>query len=73
MVGDLSKQDPMVLNCQWPLAYASNILVVGLTRSNHSCIFTTYILSLRQELSVVYSCSVGDLSKRDLMVLVGDH
>ena len=46
---------------------ATNMVVVLLTSSNHSCIITTYIklfLSV-QGLSVVYSCLVEDLSKED--------
>ena len=46
---------------------ATSMVVVFLTRSNHSCIFITYInifLSVK-ELSEVYSCLVEDLSKED--------
>ena len=46
---------------------AINMVVDLLTRSNHNCIFTTYInifLSVK-ELSVVYSCLVEDLNKED--------
>ena len=58
--------------CQWSLTHASNIMLVGLSISNHGCIFTTYIniISYGKELSVVYFCLVEDLSKQDLMVLV---
>ena len=61
--------------CQWPLTYASNIMMVNLTISNHGCILTTYIniISCDKELSVVYFCLVEDLSQQDLMVLVSVH
>ena len=42
------------------------MVVVGLTRSNHSCMFSTYInIILSDKISVVYSCVVEDLSNCD--------
>ena len=54
---------------------AAKMVVVLLTKSNHHCIFPTYInifLSVKEQ-SVVFSCVVEDKSKQDLMVLVRVH
>ena len=69
MVEDLSKQNLMVL-IQCSLTCASNIMVVGLTRSNHSCIFTTYIDIILFDKNYCSLLLYGVRLEKDLMVLV---